>query len=135
MDRLNTLDTQSKKHRDELQSLLSETNQEEKLRKIQDNEKKRNFLFNSHIMNIKFIITEKVHKTASLKDISLSAKDDKDIALEDDDRLFDENGKYDVYELTAIKQFLKGTLLCKKLQVGSVATLCLVQGSSRNTLT
>ena len=86
-------------------------------------------------MNIKFIITEKVHKTASLKDISLSAKDDKDIALEDDDRLFDENGKYDVYELTAIKQFLKGTLLCKKLQVGSVATLCLVQGSSRNTLT
>ena len=34
MDRLNTLGTQSKKHRDELRSLLSETNQEEKLRKI-----------------------------------------------------------------------------------------------------
>ena len=59
MVRLNTLDIQSKKHRYELRSLLSETNQEEKLRKILDDEKKRNFLFNSHIMNIKIIIAEK----------------------------------------------------------------------------
>ena len=66
-----------------------------------DDEKKRNFLFNSHIMNVKFTIAEKVHRTASLKDIRLSAKYDKGIALEEDDSLFDENGEYDVYELTA----------------------------------
>ena len=47
-------------------------------------------------MNVKFIIAKKVHRTASLKDIRLSAKDDKGIALEEDDSLFDENGEYDV---------------------------------------